>query len=113
MSAAIGGGSACRDNPHQSLRSWWGLRGSMNEDPKNGVELPASTAAPLVLGLGIALVGVGLVTSLGFSVVGAVVLLVGLGGWIRQLLSVEGHVHEPLVEPGLRPAPTVAAPGTV
>ena len=41
------------------------------------------------------------------------VLLFGLGGWIGQLLSVQGHVHEPLVEPSLRPGQTVAAPGTV
>ena len=83
------------------------------EKPKETVELPAPTAAPLVLGLGIALVGVGLATSLGFVVVGLVVLLFGLGGWIGQLLSVQGHVHEPLVEPSLRPVETVAAPGTV
>jgi uncharacterized membrane protein YagU involved in acid resistance len=67
----------------------------------------------LVLGLGIALVGVGLATNLGFVVVGAVILLFGLGAWIGQLLSAEGHVHEPLVEPSLRPGQTVAAPGTV
>jgi hypothetical protein len=84
-----------------------------NDKPKETVELPAPTAAPLVLGLGIALVGVGLATSLGFAVVGVVVLLFGLGSWIGQLLSVQGHVQEPLVEPGLRPAQTVAAPGTV
>jgi hypothetical protein len=53
------------------------------------------------------------VTSLGYVVVGAVVLLFGLGGWIRQLLSTQGHVHEPLVEPSLRPSQTAAAPGTV
>ncbi len=83
------------------------------EEPKDTVELPAPTAAPLVLGLGIALVGVGLATSLGFVVVGVVVLLFGVGGWIGQLLSAEGHVHEPLVEPSLRPGAPVAAPGTV
>jgi uncharacterized membrane protein YagU involved in acid resistance len=83
------------------------------EKPRDTVELPAPTAAPMVLGLGIALVGVGLATSLGFVVVGVVILLFGLGVWISQLLSVQGHVHEPLVEPGLRPGQTVAAPGTV
>ena len=83
-----------------------------HEKPKETVELPAPTAAPMVLGLGVALVGVGLATSLGFVVVGAVILLVGIGGWIGQLLSVHGHVHEPLVEPGLRPGQPVAAPGS-
>lgn len=83
------------------------------DKPNDTVKLPAPTAAPLVLGLGIALVGLGLVTSLGFAVVGLVLLLFGLGTWIGQLLSVQGHVHEPLVEPSLRPGETVAAPGTV
>jgi hypothetical protein len=83
------------------------------DKPKDTVELPAPTASPFVLGLGIALVGVGLATSLGFAVVGFVVLLFGLGSWIGQLLSVHGHLHEPLVEPGLRPGQTVAMPGTV
>ncbi len=85
----------------------------MKEEPKDSVELPAPTSAPLVLGLGTALVGVGLATSLGFAVVGVVVLVFGLASWIGQLVSVQGHVHEPLVEPSLRPDQTVAAPGTV
>ena len=83
------------------------------EKPHDTVELPAPTAAPLVLGLGIALVGVGLATNLGFVVVGALILLFGIGGWIGQLLSAKGHVHEALVEPARRPTQTVAAPGTV
>ncbi|HYV37925.1 MAG TPA: hypothetical protein VE988_19730 [Gemmataceae bacterium] len=80
---------------------------------KDSVELPAPTAAPLVLGMGIALVGVGFATSLGFTVVGVVVFVFGLGSWIGQLISVLGHVEEPLVEPSLRPGEAVAAPGTV
>jgi uncharacterized membrane protein YagU involved in acid resistance len=83
------------------------------DNPQDTVELPAPTAAPFVLSMGIALVGVGLATSLGFTLVGVVVFLFGLGGWIGQLVSVLGHVREPLVEPSLRPGPTVAAPGTV
>src|ERR1700722_398599 len=84
-----------------------------NEKPNGSVEMPAPTAAPLVLGVGIALVGVGLATSLGFVVVGVVILVFGVGGWIGQLLSAQGHVHEPLVEPSHRAHPTTAAPGTV
>ncbi|HYV36753.1 MAG TPA: hypothetical protein VE988_13685, partial [Gemmataceae bacterium] len=83
------------------------------DKPKDTVELPAPTAAPLVLGMGIALVGAGLATSIGFTLVGAVVFVFGLGSWIGQLVSVLGHVQEPLVEPSLRPGQTVAAPGTV
>ena len=39
-----------------------------------------------------------------FLVVGAVVLVAGLGIWIVQLLPGRGHVHEPLVEPARAPA---------
>ena len=37
----------------------------------------------------------------------------GLGGWIGQLLPGRGHLHEPLVEPALRPRPVAEKPGTV
>jgi hypothetical protein len=77
------------------------------------VEVPRATAWPLVLALGIALFGAGLATSLALSVVGGVLFVFGLGGWIWQLLPGRGHVHEPLVEPALRPRPVVERPGTV
>jgi hypothetical protein len=63
--------------------------------------------------LGAALVGVGLATSLGFLVVGAVVLAAGLGMWVTELLPGRGHEREPRVEPAARPAPVRPAPGTV
>jgi hypothetical protein len=77
------------------------------------VELPRSTAWPLVLALGISLLGAGFVTSLALTIVGAVLFLFGLGGWIGQLLPGQGHMHEPLVEPALRPRPASEKPGTV
>jgi uncharacterized membrane protein YagU involved in acid resistance len=60
------------------------------------VEMPAPTAWPIVFGLGIVLIGAGLATSLGFTVVGIAVFLVGLGGWIAELLPGRGHIHETL-----------------
>jgi len=77
------------------------------------VELPAPTAWPLVLSLGLALMGAGIATSIVFGIVGLVVFVYGLAGWIGQLLSPQGHVGEPLVEGKLRPATTMPAPGTV
>jgi uncharacterized membrane protein YagU involved in acid resistance len=62
------------------------------------VEMPAPTAWPIVFGLGIVLIGAGLATSLGFTVVGIAVFLIGIGGWISQLLPGRGHVHEALAE---------------
>jgi len=84
----------------------------MNE-AHDHVELPAPTAWPLVVSCGIALAAFGVAISLVFVVVGMAIFLVGLGGWIGQLLSAAGHVQEPLVPPELRPTPAVAAPGTV
>jgi hypothetical protein len=77
------------------------------------VELPARTAWPLVLALGIALLSAGVATNLALSAVGAVLSVVGLGGWIWQMLPGRGHVHEPLVEPARRPRPVAAKAGTV
>ena len=75
--------------------------------------MPRPTAWPIVLALGITLLGAGLATSLALSVVGAVLFVFGLGGWIGQLLPGRGHLHEPLVEPALRPRPVAEKPGTV
>jgi hypothetical protein len=77
------------------------------------VEMPRATAWPIVLALGITLLGAGLATSLVLSAVGAVLFVCALGGWIGQLLPGEGHVHEPVVEPALRPRPIGARTGTV
>jgi len=75
--------------------------------------MPRATAWPFVLALGVALLGAGLATSLALSVAGAVLFVFGLGGWIGHLLPGRGHVHEPLVEPALRPQPVTPKPGTV
>ncbi len=76
-------------------------------------EVPRPTVSPLVLALGITLLGAGWATSLAVSAVGAALFLFGLGGWIEQLLPGRGHVHEPFVAPDLRPRPIAARPGTV
>ena len=88
---------------------------SDRQDPagRESVEMPRATAWPIVLALGITLLGAGLATSLALSVVGAVLFVFGLGGWIGQLLPGRGHRHEPLVEPALRPRPVAEKPGTV
>ena len=90
----------------------------MNHDPhstsdRKWVEMPKPTAAPLVLAVGIVLLAMGVATSLAFLAVGAVVFVIGLGQWIAQLLPGRGHMHEPLVEPALRPQRIAPAPGEV
>ena len=77
---------------------------SVREDPAEpeSLEMPRATPWPIVLALGLALLGAGLATSLVLALVGALLFVFGLGGWIGQLLPGRGHVREPLVEPALR-----------
>ncbi len=55
------------------------------------VELPSSTAWPMVLALGLALVLTGLVTSGFVSLLGLVLVLMGSIGWFRQVFPHEVH----------------------
>ncbi len=53
--------------------------------PPGAPALPAPTIWPAVLAAGITLLAMGLVTSLAFTLAGALVGALGLGGWIREL----------------------------
>ena len=83
------------------------------EAAPRSVEMPRATAWPIVLALGITLLGAGLVTNLALSLVGTVLFAFGLGGWIGQLLPGRGHAHELLVEPAYRSRPIAEKPGMV
>jgi hypothetical protein len=58
------------------------------------IEVPASTAWPLVLAFGIALAFAGLLTSASVSVLGAVLAVAGCVGWFREVFP---HEHEEVV----------------
>src|ERR1700737_1952854 len=58
------------------------------------IELPASSAWPLVLAFGFTLLFAGLLTSASVSVLGAVLALAGCVGWFREVLP---HEHEEVV----------------
>ena len=77
------------------------------------VEMPRPTIAPLTLSLGLAMLAVGVITSPAFLVVGAGIIIAGLGLWIANLLPGRGHVHEPLVPRAQRPATVSGRPSTV
>ncbi len=64
-----------------------------------GLEMPRPTIWPIVVALGVTMLGAGWATHPMLSVVGAVLFVLGLGGWISQLLPGKGHLHEPLVAP--------------
>lgn len=66
---------------------------SQSEDdrPHTDIVLPASTAWPMVLALGLSLILAGMVTNAAISLLG-LLLTVGAGvGWFRQVLPVEHH----------------------
>src|SRR5438132_6460442 len=58
------------------------------------IEVPASTAWPIVLAFGFTLLFAGLLTSASVSVLGAVLAIAGCVGWFREVFP---HEHEEVV----------------
>ena len=73
------------------------------EADQHSVEMPRPTSGPLILCLGLTLLAAGTTLGLTFLVVGALVLVTGLGLWIAQLLPGRGHLREARTEPASRP----------
>lgn len=67
-----------------------------SEDASGKIEMPASTAWPIVLAFGLTLVFAGLVTSPSVSVLGAVLTLTGAIGWFRDVLPLQSHEWVPV-----------------
>jgi len=66
----------------------------MNSPDK--IEVPGSTAWPIVLAFGLTLLAAGLVTAASVSILGAVLAVAGGVGWFRQVLPVESHEWAPV-----------------
>ena len=81
-----------------------------NEHTGGTIEVPASTAWPMIAALGVVLGCAGLVTSVAVSAVGAVLLLAGAVGWFREVLPQEHHEVVRLERPA---APVARARATV
>ncbi|HEV2275048.1 MAG TPA: hypothetical protein VGR96_12835 [Acidobacteriaceae bacterium] len=58
---------------------------------QDGVQLPAPTAWPLVLAVGLTLGFAGLVTNMGITVLGVILTAAGCVGWFRDVLPHESH----------------------
>jgi mono/diheme cytochrome c family protein len=86
---------------------------TLPNEPAGAIEMPRPTAWPIVLGLGIVLIALGVATSLFFCAIGAVVFVIGLVGWISQLMPGRGHEHEALAAAAERVTIVAARPGTV
>ena len=61
------------------------------------IEVPASTAWPLVLAFGFTLVCAGLLTSASVSILGVVLAAAGCAGWFREVLPQEHEETVPVV----------------
>jgi hypothetical protein len=72
---------------------------AIQENPDGVVEVPAPTAWPMIMALGLMLVFAGLVTSVVVSVVGIVLAISGAVGWFGEVLPLE-HREIVAVEPG-------------
>src|SRR6266704_2775902 len=68
-------------------------RGENSGAPRE-IDVPASTAWPLVLAFGFTLLFAGLLTSLSVSVLGVVLAVAGCVGWFREVFP---HEHEEAV----------------
>lgn len=66
------------------------------------IEVPASTAWPLVLALGFTLIFTGLLTNASVSVLGIVLSVAGCVGWFRQVLPHEQEVAVPVIPEEIR-----------
>jgi hypothetical protein len=62
------------------------------------VTLPAPTAWPIVLGLGMTLLLAGLITSLSILILGAILCVVACVGWFHDVFPREQHVQVPVVD---------------
>ena len=60
------------------------------------VQLPAPTAFPIVLALGLTFAFAGLVTNVGISILGAVLIVAGCVGWFRQVWPHAHHIAVPV-----------------
>jgi hypothetical protein len=67
--------------------------------------VPAPTAWPMIMALGLSLSLAGIVTAVSVSVVGIVLFVAGAVGWFRELFPVEHRVEIPIVAAEAIPAP--------
>jgi len=67
-------------------------------EPSGAVHLPAPTAWPFLMSLGLTLVFASLVTSGWIAVLGGFLAIVSAVGWFRDVLPHEAHEHVPVTE---------------
>jgi hypothetical protein len=73
-----------------------------NSTSPREIDVPASTAWPLVLAFGFTLLFVGFLTSLSVSVLGAVLSVAGCAGWFREVFPRQHEEPVPVVSEDFR-----------
>lgn len=69
---------------------------STSTDDSETITMPAPTAWPMIAAAGAALAATGIATNLFVSAAGVVMLLLAIGGWLRELAPGRGEIEEPL-----------------
>jgi hypothetical protein len=69
----------------------------MTEEHTTAIAVPAPTAWPLVLAMGVTLLFAGLLTNMSLSVLGAVLSLAGCVGWFREVIPTDHEEEVPIV----------------
>jgi hypothetical protein len=81
---------------------------AIQEHTDNVIEVPASTAWPMIFAIGLTLSFAGLVTAMTVSMVGFVLTIAGAVGWFREVLPVE---HREMVR--VTPTAVVIVPAKI
>jgi hypothetical protein len=81
---------------------------AIQENTDNLIEVPASTAWPMIFAIGLTLSFAGLVTAMTVSMVGFVLTIAGAVGWFREVLPVE---HREMVR--VTPTAVVIVPAKI
>jgi hypothetical protein len=71
--------------------------GREEQSQREPIEMPASTAWPILLAFGITLCFASLVTSVGVGIAGLVLVCCGVTGWAKQVLPEERHEMIPVI----------------
>ena len=66
-------------------------------DDAQVLQLPAPTAWPMVLALGVALLFTSMVTNIAIGILGLVLVLMGAVGWFRDVLPHDAHQNVPVL----------------
>ena len=56
----------------------------MSSQPTPDIELPQPSYWPITLAVGLLLIGVGIVSTVILSLIGVIILLVSIAGWVRE-----------------------------